>query len=32
MTQGRGWFALEVLRYDQLPNHLVAEVIAKNRV
>ncbi len=31
MTQGRGSFVLEVLRYDQLPNHLVAEVIAKNR-
>lgn len=31
MTQGRGSFVLEVLRYDQLPSHLVAEVIAKNR-
>lgn len=30
MTQGRGSFVLEVLRYDQLPSHLVAEVIAKN--
>lgn len=32
MTQGRGYFVLDILRYDQLPSNLVAEVIAKNRV
>ncbi|MDO5124928.1 MAG: elongation factor G [Ruminococcus sp.] len=32
MTQGRGLFTLEILRYDQLPSNLVAEVIAKNRL
>lgn len=32
MTQGRGSFSIEHARYDQLPNNLVAEVIAKNAV
>lgn len=29
MTQGRGYFTFEKLRYEQLPSHLVAGVIAK---
>ena len=29
MTQGRGYFTFEKLRYEQLPGHLVAGVIAK---
>ncbi len=28
MTQGRGWFTFEKLRYEQLPANLVANVIA----
>ncbi|WP_124097946.1 elongation factor G [Ruminococcus sp. Marseille-P6503] len=32
MTQGRGEFTLEHVRYEQLPPNLVAEVIAKNRI
>ena len=31
MTQGRGIFTLNVERYEQLPSHLVADVIAKNK-
>lgn len=30
MTQGRGSFTFEKIRYEQLPSHLVADVIAKN--
>ncbi len=29
MTQGRGYFTFEKLRYEQLPGHLVSGVIAK---
>lgn len=32
MTQGRGEFTFEHIRYEQLPSNLVAEVIAKNRI
>lgn len=32
MTQGRGEFTFEHVRYEQLPSNLVAEVIAKNRI
>lgn len=32
MTQGRGEFTFEHVRYEQLPPNLVAEVIAKNRI
>lgn len=31
-TQGRGYFDLEMARYEQLPPQLVADVIAKNAV
>ncbi|MGN1132865.1 MAG: elongation factor G [Oscillospiraceae bacterium] len=32
MTQGRGSFVLAPERYEQLPNNLIAEVIAKNSI
>ncbi len=30
LTQGKGSFSLEFVRYEQLPPHLIADVIAKN--
>ena len=32
MTQGRGSYSMEHIRYDQLPANLVAEVIANNKI
>lgn len=32
MTQGRGNYTLEFARYEQLPSHLVSDVIAKHAV
>ena len=32
VTQGQGTFTFEKARYEPLPSHLVADVIAKNTV
>jgi elongation factor G len=31
LTQGRGIFSMEVLRYDEVPAHLTQEIIAKSK-